>query len=129
MTSTAATVATVATSSPLCLESGGRKPGCAPFAPSPEWVVVSAEGLPNPHRAIQTGKLDDELPLIQAWIARRAPEKYVGVVKKIVGALERGKHVRVQCAGGKHRSYALVEAVAKVYTRTPLAVVHRDRSN
>tara|TARA_Y100000768_G_scaffold231621_1_gene174948 strand:- start:162 stop:503 length:342 start_codon:yes stop_codon:yes gene_type:complete len=110
----------------LHLESGGRKKGCALFEPSSEWAVISAESLPNPYSTIKKGDLKDELELLQCWISERAPGKWKRIVKKCVDALNKGMHVRVQCAGGQHRSYSIVEAVARKYSGS-LTVVHRDR--
>jgi len=111
----------------LRLESGGRKKGCAPFEKSIGWVVISAESLPNPYVAIKNGDLKNELELLQCWISKRAPIPWRRILKKCVDALNKGMHVRVQCAGGQHRSYSIAEAVARNYSGE-LTVVHRDRA-
>jgi len=110
----------------LFLESGGCKAGCVPFESSEGWVVISAKGLPNPYGEIKKGRLKDELDAIQPWIEKNAPKLWRKKVRACVNALQSGKNVRVECAGGQHRSYSLVEVVAKE-CGCDVRVVHNDR--
>lgn len=112
----------------LSLESGGRKKGCAPFKPlaSHTWIVISAENLPNPHGIIKKGEIEDDFASIQRWISNRAPNLWKRKLKQCMNELKKGMNVRVQCAGGQHRSYSIVEAVASAYEGA-LDVAHRDR--
>jgi RNase adaptor protein for sRNA GlmZ degradation len=114
----------------LSLESGGCKAGCVPFQRSEGWVVISAKGLPNPYGTIKKGELEDELKFIRPWIETKDPKKWKQKVRACLNALRDGKHVRVECAGGQHRSYSLVETVAKMYGEMygcDLKVLHNDR--
>lgn len=111
----------------LFLESGGCRRGCVAFNPSAQWTVIKVVGLPNPYARIKAGHLRDDLEVLQRWIAERAPARWKRAIDKCVAALRKGKHVRVQCVGGQHRSCAVVEAVARTYLG-PLTVVHNDRN-
>ena len=118
----------------LRLESGGRLRKCrvahSVFGTPNGRVVNVSKGkfkLPNPKHAIDAQLLDDTAGAIEAWICLHAADEWNQVMNWCESQLRRGVHVRVQCHGGQHRSYAVVEALASRLEDVHLLVVHCDR--
>ena len=116
------------TAAHLYVESGGAKRGCVPRAGRCE-VLVSAKILPNPFKAIRQGEIGDTLENITSWIIDSNSRKWQAILTLCRFHLNRGSSLRVECAGGQHRSYAIVEALALEYRSRgqAIVVVHQDK--
>lgn len=112
----------------LYIESGGSKKGCVPRARRCE-ALVNAKLLPNPFNAIKRNEIKDTLDDIMNWIITKNATIWEATMASCRFHLNQGSSLRVECHGGQHRSYAIVEALALEYSSNgkSIKVVHQDK--
>ena len=112
----------------LYIESGGIKKGSKLVSARCE-VVVDARRLKNPHTPIKSKRVVDNFDGIKEWLQEEDAKAWESILQVCRSHLGRGKSVRVQCFGGQHRSFAVVEALGREFAEmgVDIEVVHQDR--
>lgn len=112
------------------IESGGRKKGCVPRANQCE-AVVDVRRLPNPSRAVRAGEVGETFEELTTWISHKNPTLWEATLAKCRAYLQRGCSLRVECQGGQHRSYAIVQTLVLEYQSKGhhIEVVHHDKKH
>ena len=104
----------MAESERLHVEVGGVKAGCPPSR-IPGNLCIDVRALPNPWSQIKAGRVADTADAIAAWLRSRRRDLFDELVDGVVEELNKGRSVRVQCYGGRHRSWAVAAAAASKY--------------
>ena len=73
---------------------------------------MSAKRLPNPFSAIRRREIGDTFEEIKDWIMAKNPVVWNEILESCRSYLKRGVSLRVECYGGQHRSYAIVQTLA-----------------
>jgi UPF0042 nucleotide-binding protein len=108
--------------SEIRLLSFGFKHGPQPH----DYSIVDCRQLPNPHKLVSMRQLTGLDPLVQRYVCRNSmfQERHPGWISlaKSAGTVAFG------CHGGRHRSVAVVEMLAKQLRMSghDVTVIHRD---
>jgi UPF0042 nucleotide-binding protein len=93
---------------------------------SPATLTVDCRRLSNPHGQPQLRELTGRDTLVQTFI--ETDPKFPGVYREALKAAQNGNHIAFGCFGGRHRSVAMVEIMARalLVTGQSVTIVHRD---
>ena len=94
--------------------------------PSPSTLTVDCRKLANPHSNPGLRPLDGKAKLVQQYV--QLDPKFDGVFREALAQARDGAHIAFGCFGGRHRSVALVELVARALLASGQSVTihHRD---
>ncbi len=83
--------------------------------PPADAVVYDCRTLANPHYDNRLKKLDGRDPLVQQFIASRDhPPRLAFILYRARQSAKDGATVAFGCVGGRHRSVAVAEMLAKI---------------